>query len=70
MFFMHYYRLSHAGKVCSGDYLPEEERDMRDKYLVARGELMWNYMAAFWIILGILLCSSIGIIIATVKSLH
>lgn len=66
---MHYYRLSHGGKVCSGDFL--EDTDIAsDYYLIARGELMWWYMFGFWVILASLLLAILGMVFFTIKSLH
>ena len=69
MLFMHVYRFSHGGKVCSGDYLPSDERVAQDFYLIARGALMYEYICAFWTILGIILVAGIGAIIFALKSL-
>ena len=73
MGFMQYYRLSHGGKVCSGDYIQESDLNKTEElegYLILRGELMWWYMKAFWIFMGLLFAIVIGAIIATLKSLR
>lgn len=71
MAFMHYYRLSHGGKVCSGDYLNggtiNKEHEV-ETYLILRGELMWWYIKAFWITMGLAFSIIIGAVIATLKS--
>ena len=69
MFFMHYYRLSHGGKVCSGDYLMENPDRNQEQYLLERGELMWWYIVTFWSVMGLLVAIGVGIAIATIRSL-
>jgi uncharacterized membrane protein YbhN (UPF0104 family) len=55
---MHVYRLRHTGKVCAGDYLTEEEWQKEDLslYLDRRGEFLWGWLLANWIVLGLACC--------------
>ncbi|CDW90731.1 UNKNOWN [Stylonychia lemnae] len=71
LIFMHLVRFGHGGKVCSGDYLPEEVLDQGGQvegYLVIRGNLMSWYVTAFWIILGVITITVAIIVIAALKS--
>ena len=52
MVYLHLYRLSQPGRLCSGDYLtPEQLADnsIVDKYLYERGEFFQTYITVFWI---------------------
>jgi hypothetical protein len=68
--FLHIYRLGHAGKVCSGDFLNGEDPYNRDYYLISRGDLLWYYMITFWSVLGTTVVGGIVGAIITVKSLQ
>ena len=49
----HVYRLEEPGKVCSGDYLSDEERLdplITQNYLIETGNLFWYYMQGIWLI--------------------
>ena len=49
----HIYRLDESGKVCSGDYLSDEERldpQVTQNYLIETGNLFWYYMQGIWLI--------------------
>jgi hypothetical protein len=70
MFFLHYYRLGNGGKVCSGDYLQEEDFSEANGYLIERGYLMWWYIKAFWISMGLLTAIVVGAVFLTLKSLR
>ena len=53
---MHIYRLSEAGRICSGDYLSKEEiaNPLKIKdFLLERGTFYMDYIIAFWIWFGI-----------------
>ena len=65
-FFASSYRMSHEGKVCSGDYL--SGNDATDKsvlqyYLSDRGSFLWVWLVISWIIICICmsLCCSLGV---------
>ena len=47
------YRLDEAGKICSGDYLTDDQKDdsaIRKNYLIETGKLYWAYMCGIWAI--------------------
>ena len=49
----HIYRLDESGKLCSGDYLSDEERldpQIIHNYLIETGNLFWYYMQGIWLI--------------------
>ena len=53
LFMTHIYRMDEAGKICSGDYLTDEQKAdpaIADNYLLRTGSLFWNYMMGIWII--------------------
>ena len=71
MFLMHTSRLSQEGKVCSGDFIESDTKlDSIDGYLIHRGRLMYGYMVAFWTIIGILIATSIVLIIAAIRTFY
>lgn len=49
MLLLHGYRLSHTGKVCSGDYAIEEND--KSEYLSLRGRLLLMHLFIIWIII-------------------
>jgi hypothetical protein len=68
MFFMHYYRFRHGGRVCSGDYLDDGTIVANSGlYLLERGDLMWWYIVTFWSIIGLVFVVALGITIATIR---
>ena len=69
MFYMHYYRFSHGGKVCSGDYIMSGYEVNTNIYLLERGELFWWYIVTFWSVIGLICAIGVGITIATLRSL-
>ena len=69
MFFLHVVRLSHGGKVCSGDFLENQDLKSSDGYLLERGWLLWFYIRAFWIGFGMFILVLIVIVILLIKSL-
>ena len=70
MFFMHYYRFRHGGRVCSGDYLADGTYVANSGlYLLERGDLMWWYIVAFWSVIGLVFVVALGITIATIRQL-
>ena len=48
---VHVMRLSHTGKVCSGDYLPADDRsdDIVQSYMIKTGKFFWMYIILGWI---------------------
>ena len=58
---VHVMRLSHTGKVCSGDYLPEEARsdDVVKGYMINTGRFFMLYIMLGW-------CLVPGLLIAMV----
>ena len=71
MFFLHYYRLGHGGKVCSGDYVMEEDLEsVTSSYLVERGYLLWWYIRAFWIVICLVTAIVFGAICLTLKQIR
>ena len=74
MLYLHIVRLSHAGKVCSGDYLSAQELATIESdpnhfyYLVVRGSLFYFYLMAFWAISGLFFLGLASVIIAAVRS--
>ena len=47
------YRLDEAGKICSGDYLTDSEKNdplIAKNYLIETGRLYWAYMCGIWAI--------------------
>ena len=69
MFFLHLVRLGHGGKVCSGDYLADSNPGNAKGYLLERGWLLWFYIQAFWITMGVVFFILITIIVMVIKSL-
>lgn len=52
MMLLHNYRLSSPGRLCSGEYLSEEERSdptVANNYLIQRGDYFKLYINIFWI---------------------
>ena len=49
---VHVMRMSHTGKVCSGDYLPEDARsdEVVQNYMIATGRFFWLYIILGWIL--------------------
>ena len=46
---MHWYRLSHEGRVCSGDFLRPNEIP-RDNMLLRRGQLLYIHLLLIWLV--------------------
>ena len=45
------YRLDEAGKICSGDYLTDQQKadpTIAKQYLIETGKLYWFYMCGIW----------------------
>ena len=64
----HVYRLSHNGKVCSGDYLTLSEKDVYDElnvYMMARGTMLWILLVICWIFISAILCFLLGFVAYT-----
>ena len=60
---LHVYRLRHAGRVCAGDFLSESDKqnsEITALYLDRRGEFLWGWLLANWILMG--LCCGCGLI--------
>jgi len=60
---VHVYRLRHTGRVCAGDYLSESDEQNQEimaQYLGRRGDLLWGWLLANWIAIG--LCCGCGLI--------
>ena len=60
----HVYRLSHEGKVCAGVYLTELQLETYypyDEYLIFRGEMLYNILMFYWVVLAVL-CGAIAFI--------
>ena len=48
------YRLDEAGKICSGDYLTDAQKEdpsISKNYLIETGKLYWAYMCGIWAIM-------------------
>ena len=63
----HFYRLDEAGKVCSGDYLTQAEREdpaIAKNYLLEIGDLLYAYMIGIW---GISVAAAVLSIIVLVQ---
>ena len=53
---VHVMRLSHTGRVCSGDYLPEGASDQEVQgYMIATGNFFMTYIILGWIMVPALL---------------
>jgi hypothetical protein len=61
LMFMQVWRWSHAGKVCSGDYLDNLDDADKDVYLVFEGKFIKSILIVIYCILGISFLS-VGII--------
>ena len=49
----HIYRLDEPGKICSGDFLTQAQKDdpmIARNYLLEAGNLFWDYMVGIWVI--------------------
>lgn len=68
----HVYRLRHAGKVCSGDYLSDAERQdetILAGYVKEKGAFLWGWLLANWIILGLAcLCGCVAVAVIAKRS--
>ena len=61
---VHCMRLSHTGKVASGDYLSEEELTddhITDQYLIKTGGFFMTYIVLGWIMVPIMLITMVCI---------
>ena len=64
LFMTYLYRLSSAGKLCSGVYLTEEERlnpEITQKYLIEEGNIFYITITASWIIVTSIVIGAIAI---------
>ena len=64
LFMTYLYRLSSAGKLCSGVYLTEEERlnpEITQKYLIEEGNIFYITITASWIIVTTIVIGAIAI---------
>ena len=53
---VHVMRLSHTGKVCSGDYLPDDVTDEDVQgYMIATGNFFMTYIVLGWIVVPTML---------------
>ena len=54
---VHVMRYSHTGSVCSGDYLPAEDRSdsIVQNYNIATGDFFTSYIVAGWVAMPALL---------------
>ncbi len=53
---VHVMRLSHTGRVCSGDYLPSDVSDEQvHGYMIATGRFFWSYIILGWTVVPIML---------------
>ena len=53
---VHVMRLSHTGRVCSGDFLPEGTTDAQaEGYMIATGNFFMMYIVLGWIVVPVLL---------------
>lgn len=66
---MQVWRWSHAGKVCSGDYLPDRDEGDRDVYLIFEGKFIKSMLLAVYSIMS-LSCISISIVSICVYKRH
>ena len=66
---MQVWRWSHAGKVCSGDYLSEIVDSDKDEYLIFEGKFIKAILIAIYSILG-MSCLSISIVSVCVFKRH
>jgi len=56
---MQLFRLDHAGRVCSGDYLTSKEKDKKeDDYLITEGKFLFIIIMAVY---GLMAMSCISI---------
>ena len=61
---LHAYRLSHGGKVCSGQYAYGQDREDA-VYLLMRGKLLFVHLVIIWVVLlcmGVVTCVYKGIL--------
>ena len=61
---LHTYRLSSPGKLCSGDYLSEEQKadpTVANNYLIQRGDYFKLYINIFWIHVVVTVVTLIGL---------
>ncbi len=74
LIYMHIVRLSHPGKVCSGDFLDEATysalRADRSQfyYLIIRGRLFYYYLMTFWIIGFSVIATIACVVIVAIRS--
>ena len=53
---VHVMRFSHTGRVCSGDYLPDNATDEEvQQYMIATGSFFMTYILLGWIMIPLLL---------------
>ena len=56
----HIYRLDEPGKICSGDYLTDLERNdpiMAGNYVLTIGNILWFYLVLIWVMMCIVACA-------------
>ena len=60
---VHVMRLSHTGRVCSGDYLPEEARsdEVIQGYMINTGRFFMLYIMLGWVLVPGLLIAMVCI---------
>jgi hypothetical protein len=64
MVYLHVYRLSQPGQLCSGDFLSAEQRSdpqIADRYLIERGHFLKFYITAFWFCLAVIVATLVYI---------
>ena len=58
--FIHWVRLSHKGKVCSGYFIVNKDEYNDDAYLIHRGMLLMGLIYCVWALVGVFIIAVIG----------
>lgn len=64
MILCHVYRLTHVGRVCSGDFANGANEDL---YLIKRGKLYFGILIFYWILMGLIALCCIACVFKSLK---